>query len=161
MHPNQREIPTSPGPLQRQGERGMRVIKHKGLISTEVCHCLARGRAALRPRGSGASWAGGSAAPRALDPMPGKGGTRDREWGKGEAPRAQVSEKKGSSLPRKVSCAAPPGASALLKTHGLLRTWSLLLRVRRQSRPQRGKTMEQPFIGKNWRRFTEQHWGSN
>lgn len=57
-------------------------------MSTELCCCLARARAALSPLGSGASQTGGIAAPTALDPMPGKGGTQDQEWGKEEAPRA-------------------------------------------------------------------------
>lgn len=57
-------------------------------MSIELCCCLARGRAALNPLGLGDSWTGSRAAPRALNPMPGKGGALDQAWEKGEAPRA-------------------------------------------------------------------------
>ena len=57
-------------------------------MSNELCFCLASGRTTLSPPSSGGSRTRSSAAPRALDPVPGKEGTWDWEWGKGEDPGA-------------------------------------------------------------------------
>lgn len=66
----------SPRPVQRQGEGETKITeqKERGIkMPTELCCCLAKGRAALSPRVLYASQTGGSSAPSTLDPMPEKG----------------------------------------------------------------------------------------